>query len=223
MTVQDFLTSALSLINVAGAGETPGTGELADALRTFNELLSAWNTEHQVVYSIVQRTKVLTANVGTYTFGAGGNINSPRPVKIESAGITQANGLRMPMQMITSLEWANIPEKTAKAKQPVKLYNDNDYPLTTLHIWPVPSGTPTMDLNVWEELTEPMLLTDNLDLPPGYHRAIRYNLALSLAAEWGKQVTPEVAAIAQSAKQALFNLNASNETATEDAPQAPKQ
>lgn len=223
MTVQDFLIGAMRLINVGAAGETPGTGELADALSAFNDLLNAWNAEHHTIYTIATRTKTLVSGVGAYTFGTGGAINSPRPVKIESAGITQANGLRTPLALISSQDWAKLPEKTAQAKVPLKLYNDNDYPLANIRLWPVPSGTPTLDVNCWEEIAEPMILADTLDLPPAYNRAIRYNLAVDLAAEWGRTVAPEIAAIAQQSKAAVFTLNQSNETATEDAPPAPTQ
>jgi hypothetical protein len=223
MTVQDFLISALRLINVGAAGETPGTGELADALSAFNDLLSAWNADHRTIYTVVNRTHTLTAGVESYTMGTGGAINAPRPIKIESAGITHLNGLRTPVEPIGSQDYAVIPEKTARSRQPLQIYNDNDYPLATLYLWPAPAGAVTLDLNAWEELTGPLALADTLALPPAYNRALRYNLAVDLAAEWGKSVAAEVGAIAKESKADLFALNASNESATEEPPAAPAQ
>lgn len=219
-TVQDMVTGALRLLGVAAGSETPATEDLAVGLAALNELLDEWNSQHWSIYTIVHRTKVMTALKASHTMGSGGEIDAPRPVKIESAGITQG-GLRTDLALFGATEYAAIPEKSAKAKQPLALYNDGDYPLAKLYIWPTPTGTPTLDLWVWDEITEPLALEDNLDLPPAYARCVRHNLAVTLAPEFGRKLEDiqGVVAIAQSSRAELFGLNQSNSAATEDPPQ----
>ncbi len=220
MTVQDLITGAFRLLGVYGAGDTPETEDLADGLIAFNELINNWNAQHLTIYTIVNRLLPLTAGTQTYTIGSGGTFSYPRPVKIESAGIVQANGIKSDLKIDTSLEWNQIPEKAASGKLPLRMYSDNDYPLSTLKFWPVPSQDCSLDLNAWDELTDTMLLTDVIDLPPSYQRALRYNLAVTLAPEYGKNPGDVVMGIAQQSKQELFALNASNFAGTQDAPQA---
>jgi hypothetical protein len=221
MTTQDLITSSLRLLGVIAAGETPATEDLSDGLTTLNQMLDSWNSQHLTVYSIVNRTKVLSAGVGSYTMGTGGAIDFARPVKIESANIIQSNGLSGTLELITSREWAAIEERGLSGVRPLKLYNNDDYPLTKLFLWPIPSGTPTLDLWVWEELSNALALIDTIDFAPAYMKAIRYNLAVDLAPEYGREPSGTVMQIAGNAKAEIFGLNASNFAGTQDPPAAP--
>ena len=49
--------------------------------------------------------------------------------------------------------------------------------------------------------------SDTVSVPPGYADAIRYNLAVKLAPEWGRTITPEVAEMARTSKAAIQRLN----------------
>lgn len=223
MTVTNLIAASMRLLGLYGANETPVAEDLSDGLVALNEMLNAWNAEHLTVYTIVNRSLPLTIGTGTYTIGTGGDFNVPRPVKIESAGIVHtATGLRWELKLDTSAEFNRIPHKSAQAKLPLRLYCDNDYPLAKLKLWPVPSRASTLDLNAWEELSDSLGLSDPLDLPPSYQRAIRYNLAVTLSSEYGKgmQLDPTVAAIAKESKAELFGLNASNFAGTQDPPLA---
>jgi len=218
MTVQDVITGALRLLGVYGAGDPPEDEDLTDGLFALHEMLNDWNAQHLTVYTIVERVLTVTAGTGTYTIGHGGGFDVARPVKIESAGIIQANNVRSDLKIDTSAEWATIPEKTATGKLPLRMYSDHDYPLSTIKFWPIPSQNCSLDLYVWEELTDDLDLGNALDLPPSYGRAIHYNLAVALAPEYGRDPGPIVMGIAQQSKQELFALNASNFAGTQDAP-----
>src|ERR1041384_3610761 len=117
MTVQTLVNASLRKIGVLGAGETPATEDSNDALDAFNALLANWNVQHLAVYTIVNKQFPLTANVGQYTIGPAGDFDNYRPVKIEAAGIL-LGGLRYPLQLINSKQYAAIPEKDAVANLP---------------------------------------------------------------------------------------------------------
>jgi hypothetical protein len=156
MTQQDFLIAAMRLVNIVGAGQTPNVSELSDVTGYANSLLENWSIQHLFIYLIKNRTFSLEANKGSYTMGVGGDFEAPRPVKIQTAGIVQANGLRSPLTLIDSKRWASIHEKTGSSMvQPLELYNVNDYPLANINLWPPPKCTAatSIDLWVWQALT----------------------------------------------------------------------
>jgi hypothetical protein len=62
-----------------------------------------------------------------------------------------------------------------------------------LHLNPVPSAADTLVLYTWQQLSRFAATSDTFDLPPGYARAIRYNLALELAPEYGFRFQPRPA------------------------------
>jgi hypothetical protein len=210
MTVLDVVKASLRLIGELAQGETPNASEGADALARLNLMLSNWSIERINIYMQRRDTLALSAGVGTYTIGTGGAFNVPRPVKIEQASIIQSNGLATGLELLTPEQWGEIVEEAISAVVPLKLYDDYAYPLSLLHIWPKPSGTPTLELFSWQQLTGFAALTDTFDLPPGYQQAIEYNLAILLAPEYGRQVDAAIASVAGSSRTAIAQLNVGN-------------
>jgi hypothetical protein len=207
-TVLDVIKASFRLIGVLAQGETPSASEGADALSRLNLLLAQGSIERINIYTKRRDTHVLVAGTQTYTIGAGGAINVARPVKIDQAKVLQSNGLETDLTiLLTAEQWNAIPEKNVSAVQPLSLYDDYAYPLSTLHLWPKPSGTPTLVLVSWQQLTGFTALTDTFDLPLGYQQAIEYNLAVLLAPEYGRPVDAVVASIAGSSRQAITQMN----------------
>lgn len=73
-----------------------------------------------------------------------------------------------------------------------------------------------LDLSVWRQLSRFATLRTNVDFAPGYEKAIRYALAVSLASEFNVQAPATVIAVAQTSAAKLVALNSSNTAATED-------
>lgn len=212
-TVQDLITSALRKIGVLAAGETPNSDENTDALASLNNLLESWSAQEAMVYNIVNFQHALTANTQSYTIGTGGTFNTPRPLKIERAGIIGSDTLRHDMNIVGAKAWAAIEEKSLTGILPKVLYNDNAFPLATLNVWPKPSGTPTLDLYIWQQLTAFATVGDTINLPPPYFRALAFQLAIDLAPEYGAQAQGAAAGLAElaaSSKADVIALNRSN-------------
>lgn len=55
---------------------------------------------------------------------------------------------------------------------------------------------------------EDMTLNDNLRFPPNHFRGIRYNLAIDIASEYGRDIPPAVAKIADETYRQISNENA---------------
>lgn len=206
-TVLQLIADSLREIGVLPTGSTPSASEASDALRKLNRIVEALALERINVYSIRRDTHALQAGVQDYTIGAGGTFNATRPLKIENANIIQPNGLQTPLDLLAEPQWSAIPEKNVSATTPEKLYNDGAHPLSMLRFWPKPSGAPTLELFTWQQIAQFAAVGDPVALPPGYERFLVFNLAVELAAEYGREVPASVAAIAGQSRQAVAMMN----------------
>jgi hypothetical protein len=89
------------------------------------------------------------------------------------------------------------------------LHYDAAYPVGSIHIYPVPSAGMTLDLWVWQQFLQITDFTAAVDFPPGYLKAIIYNLAVDLAPKFGRPLDATVKAIADACKAGLGATNAS--------------
>lgn len=197
------------LLGVLGEGETPSADQLRDGIDALKDLLASWGTEGFVVPSRVREEFALVAGQASYTVGAAGTFNTARPVEIEAASIKDENSnpaAETPLEVITLAEWAGIPLKEMTG-QPTKIYRQGTFPLETIYLYPVPDAAKKLVLYSRKALLSIANANTTLDLPDGYARAIRYNLAVELAPEYSKPVPNEVAAIAVESKTNIVRLN----------------
>jgi hypothetical protein len=83
----------------------------------------------------------------------------------------------------------------------------NENPLGFLTLWPVPSNIIPITLSCGRILTSISSLSTELIYPPGYSKALRYSLAVHLAAEYGMVPAIDVATIARDSKGNIKNAN----------------
>lgn len=92
---------------------------------------------------------------------------------------------------------------------------DSAYPNANLYLWPVPDVAYTLRLTSQKPFSRFVNLTDAVSFPPGYSRAIRYNLALELA-QYSAALPPAVADIARESLMLLKIANARTTTLQND-------
>ena len=61
----------------------------------------------------------------------------------------------------------------------------------TLSFWPIPNAQVNFALYTWTALAQFPDLVSDQDFPPGYLKALRYNLAVDLAPEFGVAQVPQ--------------------------------
>lgn len=210
ITTRDLLSSSLRVIGALASGETLLANESTDALTGLNQLLDSWSTENLLIPNKAREVFPLVSSQGVYTMGTGGTFNTTRPMRIENAElqITSSNpAIEIPIKILTKDEYARILLKTMTSTYPLYLYAEGTYPLETINLWPVPVQVNNLALYSWKPLANVSNLSTALSLPPGYERALKYNLAIDLAPEYGRPVTAEVAAIAVESKAAIKRMN----------------
>ena len=199
MTVTELIDKALQLIGVIAPGETPAPEERADALSVLNNLLANWNAQQLPLFSVKLDIVPLTG-AASYTLAS-------RPMRIKSAQVLAANGTAQAPALIDAVGWASVTDKSRTGVYAEVLYCDYGYPTATVTLSPRPASG-TLEIYSYRRLAEFASLAEVIDLPPGYERALRYALAIDLAPEYGRTVTPEIGASAMEAKNAIAQLNA---------------
>jgi hypothetical protein len=220
-SVQQVVTDALRL---AGQLWTPGGGPspeaIAEVTEFLNQMLDSWNTMRNSIFAMTDLTFSMTSGTYIYTIGPGGMFNGPRPQRIESMDLIyqlMPNLYRLPIRMIDQQEWAAIRVPNLPEAVPFKCYYDNGYSETTptglgtLYFWPGPMSGFEVEMWIWGTLPATLLSTDTLFLPPGYARAITYNLAIEIMALYPKRLNEmRASAVAKIAKESRDWVNALN-------------
>lgn len=222
-SAMDVISSALRLIGVLDPNEEPDSATAITSLSVMQDMIDSWISESLMVFTIQRIVNDVNNNPfnlvpgqQVYQLGLGApDFNSPRPAKIERAGIINLNNpsqpLELPLEMLTDAGWQAIPVKNITTTLPQKMWNDYAFPNMNLSFWCVPSVQVQLALYEWIPLTQPIQLTDLMCFPPAYRKAIRYNLAVDLAAEFPPAVPQTfqiVASIAAESKGMVKSINA---------------
>ncbi|MGH9404405.1 MAG: hypothetical protein ACRD3D_01055 [Terriglobia bacterium] len=198
MNAQRLINSALRLVGATASGEGPTGDESKDSLAALNDMLDSWNTQRLAIYTVVRNVFSLVSGKGSYTYGTGGDFDAPRPPRIVRASLVinsnPSQPLELPIPLLTLGQWQSEPVKDVQSSFPLEVYDDQGFPFRTLAYWPIPvqAGNQAA-LYAWQALPQFADLTTDYEFPPGYARALRFNLAVDLAPEFGvQQVNPVV-------------------------------
>ena len=217
MTAQDLIKGALRRINSYQTGEQIAAPDLNDALDTLNDLLDSWSTEHAFVYASPENIFYFTANQYQYSIGPGGDFQVDaltgaginRPLRITSA-YTRFSGLDFWIDTeLTEDRYTQILLKNQPAPWPLVCWYNPTYPLGLLNFYPAPSDNGELHLFTDQIFTNFASLTQAVNLPQGYARAIKWALAKELCAEYGFPMTD---AIKENAADAITKIKSLNQT-----------
>lgn len=215
ITTIDLIRRSMYLINAVAAGEIPDDADLNDALLALKEMLDGWNIQNLAVYASPVENFVVTPGQATYNWGATAGptgITSARPVQVENVTCVR-NGVSYPVTLISQDEYDEIPVKATPGALIDRLLYVNSFPLGKVTLYPVPTEAVTLTMNTLTQLNDSLTLQSTIALPPGYLRAIRYNLAVELWPEYTNSST-DIAAVRKEAMTALGDVKRANFVAT---------
>ena len=215
LSARQIGTAALLMIGVASA-EQPISAFMAEhALGALNALLDSWSVEKLLTYSRPKIPLVLVPGRSAYTWGVTvppADIPREPPVKLELALLTvedTAPGLEWELEILDQYQFeAGIAIKQLTSSYPAALYLDSAEPVATLHVWPVPDRSYTVQLLPWQAHSPYGGWDAVLDWPNGYARAMQYGLACELASQYGVEPSPLILRTAEESKRALYPMNA---------------
>jgi len=209
-TARTLITQSLKDLGAIAVGETPTADEANDALECLNQMIQTWQTESLIVYA--KNQQVFTYPVTgqqTYTIGPTGDFVTTRPIRIDAALNRDANDNDYWFYVAKDFsDYAQLITKAVSAQLQTVLYYDPTYPNGTIYLWPTPNDSGyRLVLWTWTSVTEFTSLDAVITLPPGYERALRSNLAIDLAARYGRDIMPSLGVTAVDSKAQIKRTN----------------
>lgn len=220
-----FLTStliaqALRSIAVLQPGGVMTPAQASAGLEALNGVVNTWRTQGRTLYQLLVAEYTLAANRGgvsdPYTIGPGGDFDQVRPLWIDRATLRdESTDLTTELELLTDDAWSDLAAGDVSAQRCTALYYRTDFVTTVsptagvgnVLLYPIPMST---GITLVLTLYTPIPVVEFADLnttrytfPPGYAEALRYQLALRLAPEYGKTPPPDLVALATSAFNAL--------------------
>jgi hypothetical protein len=209
-TAADLINSALRLIGQLAESEVPSNATSQDSLVALNQMIDSWSTERLSVFSTQDQVETWPANTRLRTFGPTGDIVGTRPAYFDDSTyfLDPSTGISYGLKFINQQQYNGIAFKTVTSTYPQVIWVNMTFPNVEVYVYPVPTRTLEFHFVSVEPLIQPAILTTALAYPPGYLRALRYNLAMELAPEFGVEPSPQVQRIAMTSKRTLKRVNA---------------
>jgi hypothetical protein len=213
MTAKQIVESALRIVGVLASGEEGQPAELQDGLAALNGLIGSWNNNSLIIPSMTERTFALS-NKQEYTYGPGGDFDAVRPMSIQYAQFKDVTGKRYTCENYGTRQWAELNYPTTMRSP--GFYFEQSYPLAKVKFPYLPYLTDVIVFQTLEPLSKVSSITQEINLPDGYDRALKLNLAVELAAEYQGVLKPETVQLALLAKKDLEVKNTRVESLTFD-------
>lgn len=207
-TVLEVCRAALGLTNAVGVDQTLTAAESTDCLRAFNDLLEDFSLQNLAVFGISNYTFNTIAGQATYTIGTGGFLNV-RPVRIHEYGYTTISGQSFPFREMTQEQYNLIGTKDIQNSYPSRYLYVNSYPYGLITFWPVPSAIVPVTLTIDRVLETVDSINDYIAFPQGYANVFKYQLAITLAPQFGVNLAKHPAVVAK-ATESFANLKRAN-------------
>jgi hypothetical protein len=201
-TSLDIIKSALRLIRVQDADETPSASDANSCLFALNSVLKMWAAQPCNIYQSTEISHTLTPGDGTYTVGTGLDI-AYNITRIDQAFIRDGT-TDLGLEIYSDSQYQDIPVKSNQGT-PLAINYERG---SAVRLWPVPSTTLTLRLIALVPFTE-LALSDTIVYPAEYQQALRYSLARDICSEYGAAWTAELEAKYQEAIGVIKAMNLS--------------
>jgi len=203
------ITDSLKLLGVVAGHEVPTAAEQQDAFARLNELIDSWGLHAQTL--LVSRRDVVPLVVGqqTYTVGPGEDIDVPVPIDLDAVSYVVSGTVETEvfLTMVSDQAYLGQAQKDLTGSPPLEVAYTRTHASGELWVWPVPTVATDLVLYFQAPLAAFPDLVTPVALAAGYARALRTNLAVELAPEYGKPLDP---AIDRMARESLADLKRAN-------------
>ena len=206
-TANQIIKRACLLAGAIDVTEDVGGDEAQAYLDALNSLLDLWATTPQTAYNNHEIVVTMAPSTFGMTIGPGQQIDTERPLRIESA-YARYNNLDRQIDVIEDkTSWDAILIKQLGTSWPEALWYDGGLPTGNVYFWPQPSGTVSLHLTVLNYVSQFASLTADQNLSRGYKRALELNLALEIADMLKLPVSPNLERRAALAYRAIRRAN----------------
>jgi hypothetical protein len=207
VSARTIINLSLRDLGVIAGDQSAENWMAQDALARLNNMVSGWRAQYGTVVCVIREVFDIVAGVGgpsnPYSVGPGYDIDIPRPVALNGAGLLLNPGetseveLRLPV--ITDSMWQGVAVKNLSNGQPTYVYYNPTYPSGSLYLCPIPDvATNDLVLYYADAFSGFADLNTEYDWPdvPGYGEALQYQLDLRLATPNGREIPPLIHSMA---------------------------
>lgn len=188
MNGREIVTAALRKIRVKRIGYDLTAEELQDGMEVLNTMLKGWSADDLAIPWRTRETLTLTSGTNPHTIGSGGDLNTTQPLDIHAMTITEG-GVDYPVDLWTVDQFERESTKDTSAR-PEYVYFERGSTLGNLYFDSTPASNYTMTLQSLKPLTPLTSADTSSTLPDEAERAVILNLAIELADEYGKPLSP---------------------------------
>lgn len=213
-TARDLITSTMRLIGVLAASETPAAAELSDGLTVLNGLIDEWGVHRLTMQAVARYPFDLVVGQQSYTIGEAGDFDIEPPITLDHVNLllptdTSNPQTELPLALLTYDLYAATAIKELTSSLPTQcFYNKTTAEIATLWLWPIPQQTGLqVILYVPTVVSQFDNVTVEVTLPPGYYKALRYNLAIELMAEYTLPPRDDIRQLAMDSLSAVKRIN----------------
>ena len=207
--------SALREIRILDPIEAGASELIDDAITVGSDLLDTWRKEKLTVSGVTRNVFSLTANTQSYTIGSGGTFNQDWPTAIEKWSVIPDDDAADPDEHnmgrpYTWDQWQSVRVKGTTGAYPTVMYYDRRWSagLGNCLFYPIQdNGDVDVVLYTHVPAITSLVAATSYNLRPGFHRALKLNLAVELADRYGKAVTTR---LEKRAADALASLKRHN-------------
>ena len=187
----------------------PGVGSFvtdSQGLIPLNTVCTAFNAGAQTVTLSANATG---SSAGTDSFGYSipGDLPIPRPLRI-THGFTRYNTLDFPLDVYaTESQYVSLLYKAQPGPWPTLAWYNNTFPYGILNVYQSPGNNSEFHLHC-DTILNQLTLNQPISVPQGYSRALKWNLAKEICAEYGFPMSAEIKLNAQESLAMIKALNA---------------
>lgn len=191
-TARDLINGALRLIRVAEPGEEVEAAIIQDGLSALEMMVKAWQADGINLWRYTEGNLTLVDAQSSYTMGGSGSPDfAIRPLRILSVR-RRVSDIDTPLQPLSRSEYFELPNKSAKAL-PTSFYYDPGRSQGTLYLWQTPDSTSaTIRFTYARTIEDFDALTNEPDFPQEWLAALKFNLAVEVAPEFGAEPSAAV-------------------------------
>lgn len=208
-TTKRLIEQSLRTLGVLATGEEGRPAEIQDGLLALRQMLDSWSTAENVIHVVSHETLALDGTKRVYTIGEGADWDTPVPRHVKELSILQGGSQQIPCEAAPLKLWEGLTDKLTTSGTP-RYYYFNEFTddgVATISFSATPLAGDSVVMASLKPLSPSLKLTEEMELPAPYEAAIRFNLAIELADEYGKQVSAVTATRARDTLMAVKKMN----------------
>ena len=186
-----LIQTAMRKLGVLGEGQTPSTEDYTNGVIALNGIMAAFQTLGMPLWAREEINVPLTALTESYLIGVGQTVNTPFPLKVHDAYLRNiATGQQIEMEVKSQYDWQQVRNTGTNSSFPIFVTYTPLINIGRLSVWPIPNAQAASTYTIrlvgqtpFDDFTT--TTTHTLDFPKEWHNAIIYELAVTLAPEFG--------------------------------------